>query len=60
MGAVETTLAEVTELIDDDSALSHDMGLAAQELTRAARKVAALADLLERHPESLIHGKRKP
>lgn len=60
MGAVELTLTEVTGLIDDDSGLSHDMGLAAQELTRAARRVAALADLLERHPESLIQGKKRP
>jgi paraquat-inducible protein B len=58
MGSVETALVEVTELIDDDSPLGYDMREAARELTDAARKIAALADLIERHPESLLKGKR--
>jgi paraquat-inducible protein B len=29
------------------------------ELTRAARSVRVLADYLERHPESLLRGKRR-
>ena len=57
MGALRDAVVEVTELIDDDSALSHDVGMAAKELSVAARKIAALADLLERHPEALLKGK---
>jgi paraquat-inducible protein B len=40
-----------------DAALVTDVDRAAQEVARAARAVRELADLLERHPESLIRGR---
>ncbi|HME38490.1 MAG TPA: MlaD family protein [Steroidobacteraceae bacterium] len=61
---VEATLAEAQaamknakELLAQDSPLQSDLGAALLQLSRAAKSVTALVDYLERHPESLLHGK---
>jgi paraquat-inducible protein B len=61
---VEATLAEAQaamknakELLAQDSPLQSDLGSALLQLSRAAKSVTALVDYLERHPESLLHGK---
>jgi paraquat-inducible protein B len=41
-----------------DSPAQGDLRETLQEVTRAAETVRSLADYLERHPESLIRGKR--
>ena len=61
---VEATLAEAQgamknakDLMAQDSPLQSDLGATLLQLSRAAKSLAALADYLERHPESLLHGK---
>lgn len=61
---IEATLAEAQgamknakDLMAQDSPLQSDLGATLLQLSRAAKSLAALADYLERHPESLLHGK---
>ncbi len=53
LAAVETTLNE-------ESPLQVNINSALVELMSAARSLRTLTDFLERHPESLIYGKKKP
>ncbi len=43
--------------LSQDAPLLHDTRQAVHELTRTAQSLRALADYLERHPESLLRGK---
>ncbi|MBA2658844.1 MAG: MCE family protein [Nitrosospira sp.] len=52
VNAVERTLAE-------DAPLQQDLRQSLQELTRAAASLRILTDYFERHPESIIRGKRE-
>jgi paraquat-inducible protein B len=61
---VEATLAEAREalknakdLMAQDAPLQSDLSATLLQLSRAAKAVTALVDYLERHPESLLHGK---
>jgi paraquat-inducible protein B len=61
---VEATLTEVRaamknakDVLAQDAPLQSELGTALLELSRAAKSLAALADYLERHPESLLRGK---
>jgi paraquat-inducible protein B len=61
---VEATLAEARaamknakDILGQDAPLQSELGNALLELSRAAKSIAALADYLERHPESLLRGK---
>jgi paraquat-inducible protein B len=45
------------EVLSQDAPLQNDLGNTLLELSRAAKSVSALADYLQRHPESLIRGK---
>jgi paraquat-inducible protein B len=42
-----------------DAPLQQDLRGAMTEISRAAQSFRALSDYLERHPESLIRGKKK-
>jgi paraquat-inducible protein B len=53
------TLASVDRTVEEDSRLGYQLGRTLQELTAAARALRALADYLDRHPESLLTGKRR-
>ena len=62
---IEATLAEAQaamknakDLLAQDAPLQSDLGAMLLQLSRAARSVSALVDYLERHPESLLRGKR--
>lgn len=59
-GQLDQTAASANQLISGEGA-AQDRSLpdALHELTNAARSLRALADQLERHPESLIRGKGK-
>ena len=46
-------------LVGKDAPAQQDLRDALQEITRAARSLRVLTDYLERHPESLIRGKRE-
>jgi len=61
---VQTTLAEAQaalrnakELLGQDAPLENDLGSTLLQVSRAAKSISALADYLERHPESLLRGK---
>jgi paraquat-inducible protein B len=61
---VQATLAEAQaamknakELLAQDAPLQSDLGATLLQLSRAAKSISALVDYLERHPESLLHGK---
>ncbi|MEO5691704.1 MAG: MlaD family protein [Usitatibacter sp.] len=52
------TLQSAEQVFSSDSPVQGDLRETLQEVTRAAEQVRALTDYLERHPESLIRGKR--
>jgi len=61
-GALEDarkTLTAAEHTLATDSPMAHEMREALRELTRAARTLRVLGDFLERHPESLIRGKKE-
>lgn len=51
------TLLTVNEVFARDSDVRYRLAAMLEEVAKAARAVRALADYLERYPESLIHGK---
>ncbi len=58
--SIEKTLASVRETLevaDPNSPAAVNFNSALQELAAAARSIRILAEYLEQHPESLVHGK---
>ena len=62
---IEATLAEAQaamknakDVLGKDAPLQSDLGETLLQLSRAAKAVTELVDYLERHPESLLRGKR--
>lgn len=53
------TLQQIGTALGGDGPLQHGARDALREVTRAAQALRNLADTLERHPESLLRGKRK-
>ena len=56
----QATLAALEKTLRSDSPTQNDLRSALEEFSKAARALRDLAETLERHPESLIFGKRKP
>jgi paraquat-inducible protein B len=61
---VQSTLSEAQaamknakELLGQDAPSQSDLGSTLMQVSRAAKSISALADYLERHPESLLRGK---
>jgi paraquat-inducible protein B len=52
-------MTDAQKVLATDSPLQEDARKALNEVSRAARSLRALTDYLERHPESLIRGKRE-
>ena len=52
------TLGSAEQALSSDSPVQGDLRETLNEVTKAAETVRSLADYLERHPESLIRGKR--
>jgi len=52
------TLGSAERALGSDSPLQGDLRETLLEVTKAAESVRALTDYLERHPESLLRGKR--
>ena len=52
------TLDNANNLVEPNSVQGQQLGNTLQEVSRAARSVRVLADYLERHPETLIRGKK--
>ncbi|MDN5752189.1 MAG: MlaD family protein [Nitrosospira sp.] len=59
MKDVQETLSAAERMLSEDAPLQQDLRQTLQELTRAAASLRILTDYLERHPESLIRGKRE-
>lgn len=57
LAAARRTFASAQDLLQQDAPLQSDLRQTLQEVTRTMESVDALADYLERHPESLIRGK---
>ena len=54
----ESTLAAVEDAVGENSDLRYEFASTLKELSNTARSVRTLTDDLERHPESLIRGKK--
>jgi paraquat-inducible protein B len=52
------TLSSADQMLGSDSPIQGDLRETLSEVTKAAETVRSLADYLERHPESLIRGKK--
>ncbi len=55
---VEATVAQYKKLIDPNSPLYNGVLTTLDKFARAAKSIEALTAYLERHPESILHGKR--
>lgn len=53
-------LHSVQQIAQENSAMGYELGSAISEMSRSLRSVRSLTDYLERHPESIIKGKRQP
>jgi paraquat-inducible protein B len=53
----QQALKNAKEALSPGAPLQSDLGSTLLELSRAAKSISALADYLERHPESLLRGK---
>ena len=60
LSRIESAVAELEGLLEEDSHLRVSVSQLVNELTRAARSFREAADYIERHPESLLRGKRAP
>jgi paraquat-inducible protein B len=58
MKDVSRTLNAAERTLSEDAPLQQDLRQTLQELSRAAVSLRILTDYFERHPESIIRGKR--
>jgi len=54
----ESTLLTIQNTLKEDSPLQQDLQITLREFAKAARSIKSLTDYLERHPESLLRGKK--
>ncbi|MGD8846098.1 MAG: MlaD family protein [Desulfobacteraceae bacterium] len=57
MAKGQGALSAAEKVLNAEAPLTHELNQTLKELARAARAVSALAELLERNPQSLIYGK---
>src|SRR5262249_52730084 len=56
----QVTLAGVDGTLNQDSALGYELARSLQELRETLRALGSLADYLERNPDALLYGARRP
>jgi paraquat-inducible protein B len=56
----QVTLAGVDGTLNQDSALGYELARSLQELRETLRALGSLADYLERNPNALLYGARRP
>ncbi len=56
----QQALSAAEKMFSAEAPLSYELSQTLKELSKAARAVSALADLLERNPQALIYGKGTP
>lgn len=59
LNEAKSTLTDARKVLQADSPVQQDVQQALKQVSRSARSIAALADLLEQHPESLVFGKKE-
>ena len=52
-------LATAKGIVDENSSLRYEQRNTLEEFLAAARSIRHMAEFLERHPETLIHGEGK-
>jgi paraquat-inducible protein B len=57
LNEAQAAMKNAKDLLSQDAASQNDLGSVLLEVSRAAKSIGALADYLERHPESLLRGK---
>ena len=57
LAEMRTVLRDLDQWVSADAPLQGDLRETLEELSKAARAVSELADMLERHPEALLQGK---
>ena len=57
LGEARLAISDARKVLASDAPLQQDLRNTLQELTRAARSMRELTDMLERQPESLLRGK---
>lgn len=57
MQHADTLVRQLSAVSENDSETRQDLARAIFELTEAARSVRILADFLQKHPETIVHGK---
>ena len=58
LNEIRRTMATIEKAIAPNAPLQRDLHEALREISRAAQAFRVLSDYLERHPESLIRGKK--
>jgi paraquat-inducible protein B len=56
----QVTLGGVDGTLSQDTALGYELGQTLVELRESVRSLGSLADFLERNPDALIYGVRRP
>jgi paraquat-inducible protein B len=56
----QVTLAGIDGTLNQDSALGYELVKSLQELRETLRALGSLADYLERNPNALLYGARRP
>ncbi|PYO20716.1 MAG: hypothetical protein DMD88_10685, partial [Candidatus Rokuibacteriota bacterium] len=56
----QVTLGGVDGTLSQDSALGYELGKALLEVRETVRALGSLADFLERNPDALVYGIRRP
>jgi paraquat-inducible protein B len=59
LAQVKRTLASIDQAVSPEAPLRKDLQDSLREVGRAAQSLRVLADYLERHPESLLRGRRE-
>lgn len=57
LASAKTTLGNVNDIVQPDSAQGQQLSNALSEVSRAARSLRVLSNYLEQHPEAIVRGK---
>jgi paraquat-inducible protein B len=57
LSEAQAVMKNAKDLLGQESPSQSDLGSTLMQVSRAAKSISALADYLERHPESLLRGK---
>jgi len=60
LGQLRGSVQDLGGMLAPDSPLRNDLALALEQLAGAAQSISALAEFLERHPNSLLTGRESP